>query len=249
MPGAVAPEKVNHKAPPDEMQAAVAPAVHDLMDDLSQTTEPEVRNAVVATVADAVTPSHPLDPPLDMSRLIATAIAEVYRQTGQAVPDMAELEAAAINYGVGVSGPMPGSPGVEVPLTTDEVRERTRKARQWSAEILSHPSAKKAATIDAILASPPMTFYSPEPRIFSVNGAVIAVPEGEVLARDHTDRHGMPDGDVCGCIYVANLVAQYSQTRRWEVQQQKALKQSIIYGEVEDRPTQFDGVPRRGSIS
>lgn len=248
MPGPSAPERVNHKAAPEELQAAVAPAVHDLMDDLSQTTAPEVREAVVEAVADGVTPSTFADAPLDMSRLVAQAIAEVYKAVGQPVPDAAALEAAALAHGVGVSGPIPGHPDQSMPLTTDEVKERVNKARMWEREILSHPSEKKRRTIDAIMASPPMTFFSPEARRFSINGVTITVPEGEIKARDHTDRFGKPDGDITGCTYVARLVAEHGHARRLEVAEQKRLKETIIYGEVEDRPSELSGIPTRGSI-
>jgi hypothetical protein len=243
-----APEKVNHKAGPDELQAAVAPAVHDLMDDLSQTTAPEVREAVVEAVAADVTPGHIGDAPLDMSRLVAQAIAEVYRQAGLSPPDAAALEAAALSHGVGVSGPIPGHPDQSMPLTTDEVKERVNKARMWERQILSHPSEKKQRTIDAIMSSPPMTFFSPEPRRFSVNTVTITVPEGEIKARNHTDRFGKPDGDITGCVYVARLVAEHSQARRMEMTEQRRLKETIIYGEVEDRPEGLSGIPTRGSI-
>lgn len=239
----------NGKAPAEEVREAVAPAVHDLMDDLSQTTAPEVRDAVVDVVGDTVTPSPYADAPLDMSRLVAQAIGEVYKAVGLPVPDPVALEAAALAHGVGVSGPVPGHPDQAMPLSDDEIKERVRKAQMWSTDILSHPNEKKQRTREAIITSPPMTFFNGEARIFRINGVEIGVPEGEVLARDHTDRHGMPDGDIAGCVYVARLVAEYGQARRMEASEQKRLKETIIYGEVEDRPAGMTGVPMRGYIN
>jgi hypothetical protein len=243
-----APEKVNGTASAEEMREAVAPAVHDLMDDLSQTTAPEVRDAIVDVVGDTVTPSPYVDAPLDMSRLVTQAIAEVYKAVGLPVPDPVALEAAALAHGVGVSGPVPGHPDQEMPLSDAEIKERVKKAQQWSSDILSHPSEKKQRTREAILSSPPMTFFNGEARTFRINGVEIGVPEGEVLARDHVNRHGMPDGDIVGCMYVAKLVAEYGQARRMEEGEQRRLKETIIYGEVEDRPAGLSGVPLRGYI-
>src|SRR5262245_32012355 len=123
------PETVNHDAPPEELRAAVEPSVHALMDDLSQTTAPEVRAAVTEAVAAEVTPTGPGRDPSDMSRLLAAKIDEVYRSLGLPSPGLEALEAEALAYGEGVSAPMPGDPRRQMPLTPEQVRERVARAR------------------------------------------------------------------------------------------------------------------------
>lgn len=242
------PEKVNSNAPVEELQAAVEPSIHAVMDDLSLTTAPEVRGRVVEDVAADVHAQEPHQGVGDMSALLAQKLAAVYREFGLTPPAQAALEAEILAYGEGVSGPVPDAPNQAMPLTAEQVRERVKKAQAWSNEILGHPSEKKRRTIDAIHASAPMTFYSPEAYVFRVNDVTMEVPEGEVLARDHTDRFGRPDGDICGCAYVYRLVNERGAARRWEVAQQKLLKQTIIWGEVEDRPAEYANIPQRGRI-
>jgi hypothetical protein len=243
------PEKVNSNAPVEELQAAVEPTIHAVMDDLSLTTAPEARARIVEEVAADVHAQEAHQGVGDMSVLLAQKIAAIYREFGLTPPGQAALEAEILAYGEGVSGPVPGAPDRAAPLTSDEVRERVRKAQTWANEILSHPSEKKRRTIDAIHASAPFSFHSAEPYVFRVNDVTIEVPEGEVRARDHVDRFGRPDGDICGCLYVYRLVTERGNARRWEAAQQKLLRKTVIYGEVEDRPAEYSNIPQRGRIS
>jgi hypothetical protein len=242
------PEKVNSDAPVEELAAAVEPTIHGVMDDLSLTTAPEVRARVVEEVAADVHAQESHQGVGDMSALLAQKLAVVYQEFGLTPPPQAALEAEVLSYGGGVSGPIPGSPDQAEALTPEQVRERVRKAQTWANEILSHPSAKKRATMEAVRASAPFSYHSPEAYVFHVNDVTIEVPEGEVLARDHVDRFGRPDGDDCGCAYVYRLVVERGAARRWEAQQQKLLKQTVIYGEVEDRPAEYANIPLRGRI-
>ena len=237
-----APKAVNHDAPVEEIGAAIAPDVHDMMDSMGVADRPGLADRVVQSMATDITPDQPGAQSADLSKLFAEKINAVRREFGMAALDAGELEAEVRSRGGTAYGPAPDDPLTPVELTPEEVRERTRKARLFATEILSHPNQKKRATLEAIEASPPMDFFSPERATYRVNGVEIIVPEGQVKAR------GGPDGDPCGCLYVARLVHDSGAARRWEMMQQRILKETIIYGDEDQRPDYLQQAPTRGVI-
>lgn len=237
-----APKTVSNGASPEEIGEAIAADVHDTLGDLSLADRPGLAGRVVEAMATEVTPDQPGAQSGDLSRLFAEKVNAVRAEFGMPALDVGHLEAEVLARGQVAMGPSPDDPLTPVELSPDEVRERARKARQYAQEILSHPSEKKQRTLAAIEASPPITFFNPEAREFSVNGVQIFVPEGQINARNG------PNGDPCGCLYVARLVNDSGAARRWEAMQQRLLKETIIYGDESQRPDYLSQAPSRGVI-